>query len=63
MAKYPDTRVNYESDITQFLKEFDEKPEAHSKARKAEEEKYEKVHHLRDNRVESLDKPKLWSGF
>ncbi|MEM9103524.1 MAG: CBU_0585 family protein [Pseudomonadota bacterium] len=63
MAKYPDTKNFYESDITRFLKDFDKRPEAHSEARRFEENKYHEVHELRDNPERELKESKIWKGF
>ena len=40
---------NYVSEIDNFLQAFDEKAEASSASRKAEESKYQRVNQLRDN--------------
>lgn len=40
---------NYVSEIDEFLQAFDEKAEATSVSRKAEERKYRKINTLRDN--------------
>jgi hypothetical protein len=39
----------YVSETDQFLQAFDQKPEASSKSRRAEEAKYERINRLRDN--------------
>jgi hypothetical protein len=38
----------YVSEIDHFLQAFDQKPEASSASRRAEEAKYERIHRLRD---------------
>lgn len=40
---------NYVSEIDEFLQAFDEKAEASSAARKAEERKYNRINQLRDD--------------
>jgi hypothetical protein len=40
---------NYVSEIDDFLQAFDEKAEASSASRKAEERKYQQINQLRDN--------------
>ncbi len=40
---------NYVSEIDEFLQAFDEKAEASSASRKAEEAKYQRINKLRDN--------------
>lgn len=40
---------NYVSEIDEFLQAFDEKAEATSKSRKAEEAKYQRISQLRDD--------------
>ncbi|HXH55231.1 MAG TPA: CBU_0585 family protein [Gammaproteobacteria bacterium] len=40
---------NYISEIDEFLHAFDEKTEASSGSRKAEESKYQRINQLRDN--------------
>ena len=40
---------NYVSEIDQFLQAFDQKAEASSPARKAEERKYQRINQLRDD--------------
>ncbi|WP_144395551.1 CBU_0585 family protein [Pleionea sediminis] len=54
---------NYVSEMDKFLKEFDEKPESHSESRRAEEEKYKKIHDLRDNQYPERQKSKIWKDF
>jgi hypothetical protein len=41
---------SYVSDIDQFLKAFDKKPEASSVSRRAEEAKYREIARLRDGK-------------
>ncbi len=45
---------NYVSELDLFLKEFDKKPESHSKSRAEEETKHKNIAEARDN-----PKPKL----
>jgi hypothetical protein len=40
---------NYVSEIDEFLQAFDEKSEANSASRKAEESKYQRLNQLRDD--------------
>ena len=40
---------NYVSEIDEFLQAFDEKAEANSASRKAEESKYQRLNQLRDD--------------
>jgi hypothetical protein len=49
----------YTSEIDLFLQAFDEKPEASSVSRRAEEVKYARIHALRDKESE---KSKILSG-
>ncbi len=54
----PPMLKNFVSDIDRFLHEFDQKPEATSKARQAEEAKHERIKQLRDKKAvkaEDLD--------
>ena len=46
---------NYVSELDLFLKDFDQKPQAHSKARAQEEAKHKRVADARDN-PEAKDK-------
>ncbi len=63
MASDKVIKKGYESEITRFLKEFDERPEATSDARKAEEAKYRRVHELRDNPDAPRPTSKIWKDF
>ncbi len=54
---------NYISEMDAFLKEFDERPESQSESRRAEEEKYKRIHDLRDNEQPERKKPKIWEEF
>ena len=40
---------NYVSELDLFLKDFDQKPEAHSEARANEEAKHKRIAEARDN--------------
>jgi hypothetical protein len=46
---------SYVSEIDRFLQAFDQKPEASSVSRRAEEAKYERIHRLRDTEVHHVE--------
>ncbi|PWK49935.1 CBU_0585 family protein [Pleionea mediterranea] len=54
---------NYVSEMDKFLIEFDKKPESHSESRAFEEEKYKRVHKLRDEEQAERKPGKLWESF
>jgi len=56
-------KTDFISEAGRFLQEFDQKPEATSACRKAEEAKYQRIHQLRDDAKAPRDQKKLWAGF
>ncbi len=54
---------NYVSEMDNFLKELDKKPESHSDSRAAEEAKYKRINELRDNSQDTESKSKIWKDF
>ena len=54
---------DYLSDAGTFLADFDQREDATSEARKAEERKYEELNRLRDEPEAKKKSNKLWSGF
>jgi len=53
----------YVSEIDQFLQAFDQKPEASSASRKAEEANYEKIGQLRDQADAQQPPVAIWEDF
>jgi len=57
------TLKNHVSEIDQFLAEFDKKPEAHSVARKKEEEKAASIAAKRDDKEAPRQESEIWKDF
>lgn len=54
---------NYVSDFDRFLREFDQKPEASSVSRRAEEAKYARLNYLRDHPESDGLSDLIWEDF
>ncbi|WP_018624668.1 CBU_0585 family protein [Kangiella aquimarina] len=57
------SKNNYTSEITDFLKELDEKIKPDSPSRRAEKAKYDEINEKRDNPDYKDRKSKLWEDF
>jgi len=53
----------YVSEVDRFLHAFDQRPEATSVSRQAEELKYERISHLRDNAQAKQPSIRNWEEF
>ncbi len=56
-------KLNFVSEIDQFLQELNSKPWAKSNARIDEEQKYKRINTLRDNGQVSPSEEMLWKDF
>jgi len=54
---------NFVSEIDEFLVEFDQRPDASSPSRKAEESQYKRIGKLRDDPNVEEPKTDIWEKF
>lgn len=63
MNKPKGLQRTYVSELSEFLEEFEKLPGATSVSRRAEEEKYRRIHKLRDEVKTPPKTDQLWTGF